>query len=567
MFIVIIAASIAVVRLFDIQVIKHNYFSEQADSEHIKKFTLHADRGEIYTLDNGKPIKMVMNETVYTVWADPTQVSDKKKVIDTINKIIGGNTRKNFEKYLDYTETRYQVLATKVSRTNAERLKEEGLAGIGFDPVSQRVYPEGQLASQVLGFVDNDGNGVYGFEQYNDTSLRGKDGILKTVTDVRSIPLSIDDRNVNIPAQNGVNYVLTLDRNIQSKVESSLEEGLKKTGADQASAIVLDPMTGKVLAMANMPTYDPNYLYKVTESKLFNNNVISFPYEPASVLKTATMATAIDYGVMTPESKYYNTDSVKIGDYVINNASKGETGEVTMQHVLNWSLNTGTVEAARWLGGGEINRQSRDRLYEYYHDKFKLGELTGIELANENAGTIISPREHEGNAIRYANMTFGQGLDVTTLQTALAFSSIVNGGLYYKPSIIAGTINENGEFKEAASKGSERILKQSTSQTMRKMIYNARHAFSNYYSSDRKGYDIGGKTGTAQTIRNGRYIFEETVGTYIGYGAEKGKDPAYVIMVQVSGANQRLEGGRDAMPIFGDISNWLIDYLQLAPSE
>lgn len=555
-----------VMRLCYIQVIQHGYYMNQADSEQMKKFVLHAQRGELYAMDGTTPTKIVMNETVYTVWADPTEVVEPDKVVDVLNRVAGGNVRDNFKQYLTKKDTRYQVLARKVTRTQAELIKKDNLAGIGFDAVSQRVYPEGSLAAQVIGFVDAEGNGKYGFEQANDATLKGVDGVLKTVTDVRSVPLTVGNKNIKVPAKNGANYVLTIDRNVQTKVEQALSDGMKNVGATQGSALVMDPNTGKVLAMANLPSFDPSNLSAVTDLSALNNNIITNPYEPASVMKTVAMSTGVDKGVMTPDSTYVNTDSIVIDDKTVQNATKGQTGTITMQHALNWSLNTGSVTMATWLGNGSVDAKARAILYQYYHDKFHLGEKTGIELANEQAGTVIPPTDAQGNAIRYANMTFGQGLDVTTLQVATAFSAIVNGGVYRQPTVIAGTMSDDGQtFHSSVAKPGEQIIKQSTSDTMKQMIYNARQAFSSYHSSDRSGFYIGGKTGTAQTIENGQYVFDQTIATYVGFGGEVGQKPAYVVMIEVYGPHKNLDGGHHALPIFTDISNWMIDYLKLTP--
>lgn len=554
-----------VARLFWIQVVQHERYVAQADSEQIKQMTLYPSRGEIYLMDGDTPRKAVMNERVYTVWADPTQVKDKAAVTEALNKIAGGNVRANFAQYLDTPNSRYQVLATKVTRTQAELLKKENLAGIGFDAVTQRTYPEGELAAQVLGFVNTEGKGVYGIEQANDARLKGENGLLKTVTDVRDVPLTIGDKNIRQPAVDGDNLVLTIDRNIQAKTEQALVDGLERTGAKKASALVMDPNTGAVLAMANVPTFNPGETGKVTDYSVFNNETISNPYEPGSVMKTVMMATGIDQGVMSPSSTYNNTDSIKIGDVPpIQNASKGKTGVISMQDVLDWSLNTGTVTIAQWLGDGTISRKARDTMYTYYHDKFRLGEKTDIELANEQGGVVIPPTEVQGNAVRYANMTFGQGLDVTTLQMASAFSAVINGGVYRQPSIIAGTLAEDGTIKKAPAKVSEQIIKPSTSSQMREMIYGARHAFA-LRNPDTAGYYVGGKTSTAQTIVDGTYSFEQTVGAYLGFGGEIGGMPQYVVMVEISGPDMNLQGAHHAGPIFTDISNWMINYLKLTP--
>ncbi len=565
--ILLIILGLFVVRLFYIQIMQHDRYVAQADSEQIKKFTLRAERGEIYALDGDEPVKLVLNQTVYTVWADPTLVDDQKSVVDTLNEVAGGNVRKDFAKYLDVKESRYQVLATKVTLRQAEMIKKKRLAGIGFDATNQRVYPEGQLASQVLGFVNNDGKGVYGFEQANDDQLRGVDGTLKTVTDVRDVPLTIGDKNIKQPAKNGKNLVLTIDRNIQAHTEQALAEALQRSGAGHASAIVMDPSTGKVMAMANLPTYDPSNINAVTDVSWFNNDTISSPYEPGSDIKTLTMAVGLDKGAITPESTYINTDKIVVDDKVIGNASQGHTGTITMQTALNWSLNTGMVTVAERLGdGSRITRQSRDTIYDYFYNRMRLGKSTGIELANEQLGTVIAPTEVEGNAVRYSNMVFGQGMDATMIQVASAFCAAINGGIYRMPTVIAGNITDDGVFKPSAARPSyPGVVKESTSATLRDMVHQAHYATYNPHDGTEATFNIGGKTGTSQTIENGKYVNDQTIGTYLGYGGEVGKTPRYVIMVEISAKDKSMGGGTDAKPVFNNISNWLINYLKLSP--
>jgi cell division protein FtsI/penicillin-binding protein 2 len=280
------------------------------------------------------------------------------------------------------------------------------------------------------------------------------------------------------------------------------------------------------------------------------------------------MTTGVDKGVVGPESTFNNTDYIRVDDATITNATKGQTGNITLQHALNYSLNTGFVTVAQRLGDGKsINWQARSTMYDYFHNKLRLGQMTGIELANEQPGIIIPPSDPQGNAVRYSNMSFGQGLDVTMLQVSAAFSAVVNGGTYHTPSIIAGSMNDDGDaFTPAPNKPSyQGVVKPSTSDTMRRMIHDARSAF--YAGKDKQGYYIGGKTGTSQTIENGRYVDNQTVGTYLGFGGDSNSaaGPKYVIMVQVSGKNMNLQGGQDAMPIFTDISNWLLSYMKLQP--
>lgn len=557
-----IVLAIFVVRLFQLQVIDHSKYVALARQEQEKRLIIPAMRGELYVMDDGKPVKAVLNQTIYTMFVDPEIVDEPEKVVKTIRQIVGGNTVKGYEDSVYQEDTRYVVVAKKVSYTQAQLVREKKLKGIGFQAESARVYPEGSLAAQTLGFVDVDGVGQYGIEGMFDKQLKGTDGLLQSVTDVANVPLTIGDKNINIPAKNGKNIALTLDRSVQAYAELALAKGIKKSGADAGSVIVMDPNNGKVMAMANLPTYNPGELNKIQSFAQVNNGVVATPYEPGSVMKTFTLATGIDKGVISPDSTYNNTDYIRVDDRVISNASKGQTGTITMQHALNWSLNTGMVTIAERLGDGSINRTARDTMYHYLYDKFRLGQKTGIEVYGESAGRIISPSETEGNAVRYSNMTFGQGMDLTMVQVAASFSAMINGGTYYSPSVIAGSVSDEGVFTpEAQRETYGGIIKPSTSAKMRDMIVKARTAF--YADNDRKGYTVGGKTGTSQTIVDGSYDNGQTVATYLGFGGDT--KPKYVIMVQVSGKNKNLAGNYDAMPIFTDISNWIIDYLTLQP--
>lgn len=551
-------------RLFYLQVIQHDMYVQRAYEEQVKPLAIPAERGAIYAMDGTSPVRLVMNETVYTMIADPQVIKDPSKVVDAIYEIAGGNTRPHLTDMLAKKKTRYQVLATKLSRKQAEMLKAKELAGIRLIEASQRVYPEGSLAAQTLGFVNAEGKGQYGIEEKLDERLKGKDGLLQSVTDISNVPLTIGDNNVRKPAKDGDNIVLSIDRNVQAYAEKALATGLKSSKASDGSVIIMDPQTGQVMAMANQPTYNPGEYSKVQDAAAFNNAVVTAPYEPGSDIKTLTVAMGLDKGVIKPDSTYNNTDYIKVEDRTISNATKGQTGVITMQHALNWSLNTGMVTIAQRLGDGKkITRQARDTMYQYYHDRFGFGELTGIEVAGEQPGIVIPPTSGEGNAVRYSNMAFGQGMDLTMVQVAAAFGSMINGGTYFQPTVIAGTVGDDSlQFiKQKPKVVRSGVVAPETSVTVRDMVHKARTSM--YSGRDKAGYTIGGKTGTSQTIENGKYVDNQTVGTYLGFG---GTDtPRYVIMVQVSGKGMNLQGNKDAMPIFTDISNWLIDYLKLQP--
>lgn len=552
-------------RLFQLQIIQHGHYVDIASKEQIKRLNIPAKRGLIYALDGQNPVPLVMNQTVYTVFADPQTTNDDEKIIDIIKNIAGSNARTNLQDLLDKKDSRYQILATKITRSQADKIKAEELSGIGFQEETQRVYPEGPLAAQTLGFVDYSGIGRYGVEGKLNEELTGVDGLLQSVTDISSVPLTIGDNNIKKPAVDGKNVVLSIDRNIQSYVEQALKNGLERSGATNGSVIVVDPQTGRIMSMANYPTFEPAKFNEIDDISKFNNPVVSAPYEPGSNIKTLTMAIGIDKGVVAPLSTYTNYDYIKVDDRVIRNAVYGHTGEITFQHAMNWSLNTGFVTVAQRLGNGEsITKGARDTMYDYFYNKFKLGQLTGVEVSGEVAGTVVSPELTEGNAVRYANMSFGQGMDITMVQVAAAFSSIVNGGKYFKPTVIAGYIDKDGNYIENKIVDSVANISESAANQVREMAYSGRS--SNFPWIDKSGYYVGGKTGTSQVAKNGVYSDTETVGTYLGFGGSE-ELSKYVIMVQVSGENKSFGGSGDAMPIFTDISNWMLDYLKIQPKE
>ena len=553
-------------RLFLIQIIQNGEWTAKAEEQHTLTNTIKAKRGEIYMMDGSEPVAVVMNERVYTVIIDPMAADEEE-----IGRVI---FNEKLREYLTVTEEeafsdktrRYLVVAKNVSRELAQGIREASPSAVWLQETTKRVYPEGTLAARTLGFVNADGEGQYGVEGALDKELRGEDGLLKTVADVNNVALSIGDKNVRIPAKDGEKIVLTIDRNIQSNVERIVQEKLIETGKDQASAVVMNPNTGEIMAMANLPTYDPANYGMVESAEVYVNRVTEDPYEPASVCKAFTFAAGIEEGVMTADSTYYNVDRIYIDGWPIENASKNGAAVRTMQYALNWSLNIGSIQALKWLGGDaeNITEEGRKKLYDYYVNKFGLGRATGIELF-EAEGLIGDPVEGDGRNSMYANMTFGQNLLVTMMQVAAGYSALVNGGEYYTPTIVKGVIGENGELVEKEKAGAvRRVVSEDTSRQMRDMLWGTRNV-QRIYGIDKPGYFVGGKTGTAQVIRNGVYVMDESTSTYVGFGGANGEKPQYVVMLRVWKEGEVANTLGEAVPMFNEISNYLIDYLKIKP--
>ena len=558
-----------VARMYDLQIASHQKYVDLAMSQQTMQNTIFAKRGEIYMMDGDNTTPVVMNEKVYTISVDPFLLRSKggqelKEDEAKIDQLVQGYAVNTWDKVFANEASRYAVIAKNVPYERAKQIKEAKITGVYAQGSTKRVYPEGDLAAQVLGFVNADGKGQYGIEGSLNKELTGVNGILKTVKDVNNIPLTIGKNNVRVPAQDGKNVVLSIDRNIQKKTEDAIKATIEKFHVTNASAVVMNPRNGQILAMAGTPTYNPAEYAKVTDARVFQTDVTMSAFNPASVCKTFALAAAVDSGVMTPETTYNNTDLVTIDGWPIQNAIKGHTGIISMQEVLTYSLNTGSIQALRLLGGSEteITYQGKEKLYDYYYNRFGLGKYTGIELA-ESKGTVIPPTDIDGTNARYANMTFGQSLDLTMIQVAMAFSAVVNGGDYYTPTLVAGEI-KNGEFvRDVLKERDHQAIESSTSETMRKMLHTARLVFPNVKYYD-EGVYVGGKTGTAQVVKNGKYTFDETIATYIGYGARSETDyPEYVIMTKVWEDNRRLDGGMNAKPIFDEISQFMVNYLKM----
>ena len=564
--ITLVALVIITARLFFIQIFEHDAWVAKANEQHTLLETITAKRGEIYMMDHDEPVAVVLNQAAYQIVIDPTvtKKEDAEKVMNTYAKDYQVT---NLDEVYNQEGLRYAIIAKNVPRETAEEIAKSEIPAIWLKKNNQRVYPEGEFASGLLGFVNNEGLGQYGVEGSLNEALAGKDGLIKTTSDVNNVALSIGTDNIKIPASDGANIVLSIDRSLEKGIEELTAEAIDKTAATNASVLVMDPNTGKILTMANLPNYDPNNYSNVKDAAAFNNYVTDIPYEPASICKNFAFSAAINEGKMTPDTTYFNQHYEIVDEWKIWNAEQRSKlyGTLTMRDALYWSLNTGSIYALKLLGDdpSRINQQGREKLFDYYYNKFRLGHVTGVELA-EAEGFIPDPNEGWGRDSTYANLTFGQNLSITMLQTATAFSAVVNGGTWRTPSVLAD-VESNKEIIDSTEKVEDKILTDETSAMMREMLINNR-SYKKRGGIDRAGYDVGGKSGTAQVVRDGAYddSFSELVGSYIGFVATSGEMPEYIIMTKMWGEGKSISSS-DAMDLFDTLSNYLIDYMKIKP--
>ena len=562
-------------RLFFLQVIKYDDYLDKALASRMRETPIKAERGEVYMMSGDDELEpVILNEKVWDVYIDPKYAmsfgdSHVQKIEESLDAILGDMMTVSWSEVWKDKDRQYIEIAKSVDYEIAAKIKEiDGLYAVGMNLSSRRMYPSGTLASQLLGFINANGDG-YGIEGGLNSRLAGTDGRLKTVVDVNQIPLSIGDEYTEEPAVDGEDIVLTIDINIQRRVESILAERVDNSDKiAAASVLVMDPSTGKVMAMANYPNFNPEDYGNVTDASVHINRVTASLYEPASVIKPFVYAMALNEEKIELTDTYVNTGSTVVADITIYNAQRSlrELGTITFQTAINYSLNTGSVEVLRRVGNGDITKDARRTMYDYLVNDFGLGRKTGVEVYEEQ-GLIISPEEVQGNAVRYSNMTFGQGMSVTMMQVATGFCSMINGGHYIQPTLVEGTLNEQGELvRDDTNRYVRETISPDTSVEVRKMLMDVREV--NGGASDPEGYNIGIKTGTAETIdENGLYTSDKTNASVLGFGGGGEEDdvPAYVIMVRLDGKSL-LWGATDAIPIFTEISNYLIDYLRIEPS-
>lgn len=548
--IIIFILAIFIVRLFYIQVIEHQTYKNAALSGQLKEYEIPAERGIIQAHDGTSVVPIVLNEEVYTLFADPIYVKDIDSAAAELSKITGDKQGEYKDKM--NADTRYAVLAKRLDKTKKEKIEKLDIKGVGLRAESIRTYPQKDLASQVLGFVNAEGVGTYGLEQFLDSQLRGTPGQLKAITDSRGVPLVSNEDNILKDAVPGERVTLTLDIGMQRKVEGILKEHVKSLSAKSGSALIIDPNNGAVKAMANYPTYDPAKYYEVKDPSVFTNASVSSALEVGSIMKTLTVGAGLNENVIKADSTFFDPGKLEIDGATVRNVEEsGGAGARSISDILSLSLNTGAVYVLKQLGGGEINEKGRAVWHDYMVNHYLFGQKTGIEQGYESAGQIPDPEDGFGRNIKYANTSFGQGLLITPLQIASAFSATINGGKYYQPHLV-----EPGDGKAVVIK-KDNVVSEKVSKELRGLHENSVN--SHYSSLIRTGYKVGGKTGTAQIASpDGGYYSDRFNGTFIGYiGGDK---PEYVIIVRVDEPKiNNYAGAFAAKPLFEKIMDMLIN--------
>lgn len=577
--VVFLSTGLIVYRLFNLTQVRHALLLRSAQNQYNNPSALLAGRGSIYFSDYSADSKKLAatNRSTFYLYSNSVSLisqSDTEKIGPVINQ-----STEDLRKKLDRGD-KYLVIARNLSKEQAEKLKALEIGSVVVASEVNRFYPNDTLAAEVLGFVGFEGNrrvGQYGVELSFDNVLSGEtrtqdllgnktySSILKSLKFwSRDNKESEDDQDgsprfARLDSESeredeaGSDIVLTVDANIQSVIELKLAALLKKWGSQSGSIIVEDPMTGAILAMASLPSFDPNSYSGYTLDN-FINPVVQEVFEPGSSFKPITMSAAVDSGAVTPNTTYNDTGEVKSGGYTIRNFNEKANGIQTMRQVLEHSLNTGAIF---------VQEKTGDDAFLNYVVGFGFGQKTGIDLGGEAQGNIANL--YSGRKINFLTASFGQGIAVTPLQLINSYSAIANGGKLMKPYIVKEIIRSDGTKIETKPQVLGAPIKEQTSVQIKSMLVDV--VEKGFDRARIAGYDVAGKTGTAQVPdpKGGYLENDQFIHDFVGFAPAY--SPKFVVMIKMD-RPQGIKFAADSLsPVFGDIARYLIRYFNIPPTK
>ena len=555
-FIILLSAGLIIFRLYKLQILSRGYYLSLAQGQHSIFADLIPKRGEIFLKDKNEFYSVAVNKETKMAFAVPKEIENPEEAAWRIAKALNLDENEIKSK-LSKSDDIYEVLKHRLTDEEITIIEGLNLKGVYLSDDIFRYYPAGELAAQVLGFVGWKGEslgGRYGIENYFDKELSGQEGTLFQYRDNagRWIPTGVKELT---PAQNGQDLVLTVDRIIQYAAEKVLKGAIAKFGADRGTVIVMDPPTGRILAMANYPGFDPNN-YQKEDLESFRNIAVSDSYECGSVFKTFTLASAIDDGKINSNTTYTDTGEVKEAGYTIKNSDFKANGLQTMTEVLEKSLNTGAIHAEKLLGNNNFTE---------YTKRFGFGEITGIDLPGESAGNI-SNLKNLNRDINFFTASFGQGITVTPIQLISAYNAIANGGVLMKPQIVEKITDNQGKIEEINPQEIRKVISQNANNEISQILVSVVDK-GHGKPAGVPGYAVAGKTGTAQIASRNSKGYEEgkNIGSFVGFApADK---PQFTILIRVDNPKTVEWAESSAAPVFGELMKFLLDYKNIKPTR
>lgn len=546
-------------RLFYWQIIKGSSLASQAKNQHTSSQVTSAPRGNILASD-GTP--WVSRVTAWNVWANPRKMDMTAiEASEKLMQVIRNEDLKTEEYAAEKEKIQAQLqkdvnwvsIKQKVSEDIKNNLEALSIVGIGFDPTEDSYYPEASSAAQILGFVgkDRDGGdiGYFGLEGYYNLPLSGKSGYFGGEKDAMGSPLLLNG-STEIDAVSGVDLVTSIDKRVQKLVEEKLQQGIEKYQAAGGSVTIMDPVTGQIIAMANFPFYDPAK-YNLYNDSLFRNPIISDTFEPGSIFKVIIMAAGLDAGVVQPDTQCDICGGpLKLDKYYIKTWNNKYTPNITMTDVIMESDNVGMSFVGQKLG--------KDAMYDYL-TKFGVGQKTGIDLQGE-----VAPKLREKGTwsqVDLATASFGQGVSITGIEMIRAVSVIANGGYLVTPKVVQTIKGDGWEENSKTDKPVRIISKKAASETTQMMVRAANEGEAKWCKVP--GYNIAGKTGTAQIAVEGHYDETNTNHSFIGFASPE--NPKFIMLVTLKSPQSSPWAAETAAPLWYAIAKDMFAYFGIAP--
>ncbi len=545
LFCLLFAFALVAGRLIWIQGFSASAYADKAFQQRLKDIELPPQRGTIYDRE-GEPLAVSMEAR--TVFVSPNQVRDKEAVAKALAETIGGDIE-DYRKKLA-KDSGFEYVARKVEMNQAKALEDLGLQGVGFLDDYRRLYPSGELACQVLGFVGVDDKGLAGIEAQYDDQLAGVPGVILGERDPQGGPIPGGIQKEIAPT-NGHDVVLTIDKDIQYEAQVQLTKAVKEFHAKSGNVLVMNPRTGEIYAMASTPGFNPND-YGKAKPTATRNKVVCDAYEPGSTMKCMTASTVVDKGLFKPETKLDLPPTINVGGRTIHESHGRGSVRWSLTDIVTHSSNVGTVKLGLKLGA--------QGLYDGF-SAFGLTEKTGIDFPGEAKGWL--PETSQWSASSIGNIPFGQGVSVTALQLARALGAVANEGELVTPHLLLDLPNAP---KDEPVWPKRRAIKKETAADVTEMLT---HVVTEGTGTEAAvaGYTVAGKTGTAQKAlpNGGGYAGGKYVGSFIGF--LPAEDPQVLVLVTLDEPSSGYYGGTCAAPAFSRIAQFAVAHLKIPPSS
>ncbi len=541
------------------QVAQHGQLAMQAQAQYREYVELPAMRGAIF---DRHLTQLVINTTVYTAFVSPDQISHgQRDTVATALSTVLGVDRAKLMTTLE-SNRKFAYVARRFAKAKADQLRSLKLPGVGLQEETQRSYLPGitagsTLAANLLGFVDWNGDGKYGVEEYYQKALAGTPGYISSYRDLANREIVLGSHTHQDPV-NGSDLVLSLDANVQYAAEQALAAGVKRDHAESGSVLIMDPKTGGIVAWADYPAYNANN-FTHTNAALFKDNVLSYVYEPGSVMKVVTLSGAINAGAIAPNTVIYDPGYVKVGGYWIYDWDRRNHGNINYTYVLAHSLNVGAMKAMLAEGHAAFYQNLQ---------AFGMTQPSGVDVAGESF--VAPPSASKMQSSQYATTSFGQGYDVNMIQMLAAINVVANGGKYAPPHVVErmGT-----HINPLLLKPQRQVISSATAAKMTAMMQQVVQHGSGWTSRIR-GFELdqAGKTGTSQIPVNGKYTLDVWA-SFVGF--LPAKNPRFTMMVVIRkphypGSDQDWtlnDGYMTAEPIWKQIAQTMVVNWHITPNR